>query len=149
MPLIATVWVSYITTGQLVGSMSPLPLSLPRFPARALPGYTLSLGWRSLSLAFRFLLLFFIPQIQSCCLMPSTIWFCFLSKTSRPEVCLGTRSSFPLLTCPRGDPDTNLLHPPTTQFPRPPSKLSALFAGLCLTELCLHPSNGTIIEARS
>ena len=82
------------------------------------------------------LLLFFLPQI-----------FNFL--LSCPQL-------FGLVACPRHrvprfDPDTNLLHPSTVAFERPPSvrttSILQLFSLLGLTRLTKHPRTGQILEA--
>lgn len=82
------------------------------------------------------LLLFFLPQI-----------FNFL--LSCPQL-------FGLVACPRHrvprfDPDTNLLHPSTVAFERPPSARTTstlrLLSLLGLTRLTTHPKTGQIFEA--
>lgn len=114
-----------------------------RYPARAFPGDTLcyltGMAFAVVGIQAHFsktLLLFFLPQI-----------FNFL--LSCPQL-------FGLVACPRHrvprfDPETNLLHPSTVAFERPPSirtsstlRLLSLFG---LTRLTEHPKTGQILEA--
>ena len=114
-----------------------------RYPARAFPGDTLcyltGMAFSVVGIQAHFsktLLLFFLPQI-----------FNFL--LSCPQI-------FGLVACPRHrvprfDPDTNLLHPSTVAFERPPSvRTSSILQllSLCgLTCLTKHPKTGQILEA--
>ena len=114
-----------------------------RYPARAFPGDTLcyltGMAFSVVGIQAHFsktLLLFFLPQI-----------FNFL--LSCPQL-------FGLVACPRHrvprfDPDTNLLHPSTVAFERPPSVRTSstlqLLSLLGLTRLTKHPKNGQILEA--
>ncbi|GLB38436.1 putative glycosyl transferase family 4 [Lyophyllum shimeji] len=113
------------------------------YPARAFPGDTLcyvtGMAFAVVGIQAHFsktLLLFFIPQI-------------FNFVMSCPQL-------FGLVPCPRHrvpryDPDTNLLYPSTTEFPKPPSRITNVtlrtMAALGLTELALHPSTGAIQTA--
>ncbi|KAH7885369.1 glycosyl transferase family 4-domain-containing protein [Phlebopus sp. FC_14] len=113
------------------------------YPARAFPGDTLcyvtGMAFSVVGIQAHFsktLLLFFLPQI-------------FNFVLSCPQL-------FGLVPCPRHrvprfDPGTNLLHPSKAFFVQRPSKLASLilriFSSLRLTELNIHPSNGTILEA--
>jgi len=113
------------------------------YPARAFPGDTLcyltGMAFSVVGIQAHFsktLLLFFLPQI-----------FNFL--LSCPQL-------FGLVSCPRHrvprfDPDTNLLHPSTVAFERPPSvrtsSILQLLSLLGLTRLTKHPKTGQIFEA--
>ena len=114
-----------------------------RYPATAFPGDTLcyltGMAFSVVGIQAHFsktLLLFFLPQI-----------FNFL--LSCPQL-------FGLVQCPRHrvprfDPDTNLLHPSTVAFERPPSARTSsalqLLSLLGLTRLIKHPKTGQILEA--
>lgn len=114
-----------------------------RYPARAFPGDTLcyltGMAFAVVGIQAHFsktLLLFFLPQI-----------FNFL--LSCPQL-------FGLVACPRHrvprfDPDTNLLHPSTVAFERPPSLRTSstlqILSLLGLTRLTKHPKTGQILEA--
>ncbi|KAI0055854.1 N-acetylglucosaminephosphotransferase [Artomyces pyxidatus] len=112
------------------------------YPARAFPGDTLcyltGMAFAVVGIQAHYsktLLLFFIPQI-----------FNFL--LSCPQM-------FGLVPCPRHrvprfDENSYLLHPSKAVLLQPPSHLGALvlriFSALGLTELTIHPKNGTILE---
>lgn len=116
---------------------------LSRYPARAFPGDTLcyltGMAFAVVGIQAHFsktLLLFFLPQI-----------FNFL--LSCPQL-------FGLVACPRHrvprfDPNTNLLHPSTVAFERPPSARTnstlRLLSLLGLTRLTKHPKTDQILEA--
>ncbi|KAG6841973.1 hypothetical protein C0991_004464 [Blastosporella zonata] len=113
------------------------------YPARVFPGDTLcyvtGMAFAVVGIQAHFsktLLLFFLPQI-------------FNFVMSCPQL-------FGLVPCPRHrvpryDPDTNLLHPSTTDFIKPPSRLTSLtlrtMATLGLTQLKVHPKTGVIMES--
>lgn len=113
-----------------------------RYPARAFPGDTLcyltGMAFAVVGIQAHFsktLLLFFLPQI-----------FNFL--LSCPQL-------FGLVACPRHrvprfDPKTNLLHPSTVAFERPPSVRTTstlqLLSLLGLVRLTKHPKTGQIFE---
>lgn len=101
------------------------------------------------------LLLFFMPQIFNFVLSCPQIFGFVPCPRHRVPRSAGVFSCimpiFDVFCLTRFDADTNLLHPSTAQFPRPPSRLTVLilwiFSALGLTKLKFHPSSGTIVEA--
>jgi UDP-N-acetylglucosamine--dolichyl-phosphate N-acetylglucosaminephosphotransferase len=115
------------------------------YPARVFPGdtfcYLAGMAFSVVGIQAHFtktLLLFFLPQI-------------FNFVLSCPQL-------FGLVPCPRHrvprfEPDTNLLHPSKTLFPRPPNKVATMIlralSAFGLTSLTTHPTTGNILEANN
>ena len=123
-----------------LSAMPGIPLS--RYPACASAGdilcYVTGMTFWVVSIQDHFSktqLLFFIPQILIVFSRVLDHLVLFLVQDIPYQGLPKVSFSCPLLTCPRCDPATNLLHSPITQFPPPPPKVSALFARLRLTEL--------------
>ena len=103
------------------------------------------------------LLLFFLPQIFNFILSCPQLFGLVPCPRHRVPRC--TTSVFELLrryanfVQLRFDPDTNLLHPSKTHFPKPPKQLTAvilrLLSFLGLTSITTHPTTGQILEANN
>ncbi|KAF8073796.1 UDP-N-acetylglucosamine-dolichyl [Lyophyllum atratum] len=113
------------------------------YPARAFPGDTLcyvtGMAFAVVGIQAHFsktLLLFFIPQIFNFIMSCPQLFGLVPNPRHRVQ---GAPSVLGY------DPETNLLYPSTTEFIKPPSKLSTLALGL--TELTQHPRTGAIQKA--